>query len=71
MELDREQIVKALDCCRVDRCGKCPYYTGEVDCMRRMSAYALALVKELDAENEKLRAELASRPPKLIITKRR
>jgi hypothetical protein len=30
---------------------------------------ALSLIKELTEENERLRAELEQRPPKLIITK--
>lgn len=75
MELDREQIVKALECCTSpdgdSNCSLlCP--CGDINlCTQSLMAHALALIKELTEENEKLRAELASRPPKLIITKRR
>ena len=69
MELNREQIKRALECCLKDECDKCGYTFG--DCQRNLMREALSLINELTEENEKLRAELASRPPKLIITKRR
>ena len=57
MKLNREQIIKALECCRNDEtshCRECPYYEGTLDCMGRMSADALALIKELAQANEQL-----------------
>lgn len=78
MELNREQIVKALECCTsgnsVSACMRgCPLYEKEnCDCIYDETAllkYALALIKELTAENERLIGELTERPPKLIITK--
>ena len=64
MELNRERIIKAMECCgtgTVDDCGKCPYCNGEnistEDCMERLIKYALSLIKELTEENERLKAE--------------
>ena len=69
MELDRENIVKALDW--LDS-----LVGNSDDSEMALFAYQLLGIlydtcEELSEENEKLRAELASRPPKLIITKRR
>ena len=77
MELDREKIVKALECCNQagvgelldDACAECPFWKSD-NCMNILNV-ARNFINELAEENEKLRAELASRPPKLIITKRR
>ena len=67
MELNREKIVKALEYCNTaERCLDCPYRDNE--CVT-LYPDALALIKELTEENERLRAELEQRPPKLIITK--
>lgn len=88
MELSREEIIKALECCvRVD-CKQCPVVADY--CSDILAPNFLTLYKELTEankqyqtenmvlsgeverlteENENLRAELASRPPKLIITK--
>lgn len=62
--MDREQIIKALECCThigtgglVDCvCDECPYCIGKDDC-RNLDAYALSLIKELTEENERLRGE--------------
>ena len=58
MELNREQIIKALECCsNNDECvgEACPYYaTG---CENNMPKDAISLIKELTEENERLRAE--------------
>jgi hypothetical protein len=77
MELNREQIINALECCNkgtTEDCAKCPRFDGDrtlltEDCMEMLMCDALALIKELTEENERLRAELEQRPPKLIITK--
>ena len=58
MELNREQIVKALACCSVyETCDGCPLFNGvpEDDCHYKAMANALALIRELTEENERLR----------------
>ena len=68
MELNREQIIKALECCFIIcYCNTCPYYkVGEHTqvCTKKMAKDTLALIeaqelriKELTEENERLRAE--------------
>lgn len=64
MELNRDQIIKALECCThigtgglVDCvCDECPYCIGKDDC-RNLDAYALALINELTEEKKRLRKE--------------
>lgn len=71
MELNREQIIKALECCAEAKnhadCIRlnCPalindecYYTDDTDeeCNRKQFADALTLIKELIEENERLRS---------------
>ena len=67
MELNAEQIKKGLECCQKDDCDNCPNTFG--NCYSNLAGHALSLIKELTEENERLNAELAERPPKLIITK--
>ena len=59
MELNREQIVKALECCFiVCYCNTCPYYKiGEHTqvCTRKMAQDALALIRELTVELDAMR----------------
>ena len=110
MDLNAEQIKKALECCVTDSCFSCPYDDVGVysQCVPTLLENALALinsqeqrikelteeneawqkalitekenadkayyelaceVENLRDENERLRAELEKRPPKLIITK--
>ena len=57
MELNREQIIKALKCCSIGICGSCPYDKWEAGCRDEMCGDAIALIKELTEENERLRAE--------------
>lgn len=77
MELNREQIIMALECCTRGRkskddrpCLECPYNecnlvggTGERQttgtCQGWLMKDALALIKELTEENEKLRTIIA------------
>ena len=79
--MDRDQIIKALECCSssdgVYACESgCPYWGGDYDacpCTEEPNFIiknALSLIKELTEENERLRSELESRPPKLIITRK-
>ena len=64
MELNREQIIKALECCSgtdddfLDvNCNECPYKTGETSC-RYLDRNALALIKELAEEKEAWQKQL-------------
>ena len=52
MELNREQIIKALECCIKDDCDNCPNSFG--NCYSNLAGYALALIKELIEENKRL-----------------
>ena len=62
MELNREQIIKALKCCKSFRdgymCVSCPYskmlLADDESCTNRMSQDALSLIEELTEENESL-----------------
>ena len=60
--MEREQIIKALECCvhiRVGQyCGSCPY-NHMLGCRVIMNNDAIALISELTEENERLRAEVA------------
>ena len=53
MELNREQIIKALECCVKSECNKCPLRDGR--CANgEMGRLSLSLIKELNEENEEL-----------------
>ena len=56
MELKRDDIIKALECCIDEVCADCPEcpYTDTEDCQRKLSEDALAIIKELTEENAKL-----------------
>lgn len=66
MELNREQIIKALHCCKwddVSMCKQCPYYKpsdSNSTCISEMSIDALALIYELIAENKLINVELGN-----------
>ena len=62
MELNREQIVKALECCIDCECDACGYSFG--DCQLNLMREALALIRELTEENERLRKNVEE----LIVT---
>lgn len=64
MELNREQIIKALECHasgKIDNCIHCPYNNIDLKydetCAQRMLGDAILLIKELTEENERLSAE--------------
>ena len=59
MELNRDQIIKALECCLIQgaECRKCPMVHTHALCYREIKRNALALIKELTEENERLKAE--------------
>ena len=53
--MEREQIIKALECCGADDgCvgEECPYYANCQFCITRISKDALSLIKELTEDNE-------------------
>ena len=61
MELNREQIVKALECCskkKWSKCSGCPREAEDALCMYRLCSDALALIRELTEENERLEKEV-------------
>ena len=55
MELNREQIIKALECCYENTlsCIDCPYQDKYIECSN-LTINALSLIKELTEENERL-----------------
>lgn len=54
MELNREQIIKALECCSgIAKCVDCPYAEKE-DCAKQNARDVIELIKELTEENERL-----------------
>lgn len=62
MELNREQIIKALECCKFGKdeakCKECNWHPWiKPRCWRLLASNALALIIELTEENERLRAE--------------
>ena len=59
MELNSDQIVKALECCASDEyiCNQCPIdekIKDDCECGKVVARNALALIKELTEENAKL-----------------
>ena len=59
MELNREQIIKALECCSTTGdCPKCLYNDDTSLCINRILKDALSLIKELTEENESLKQSL-------------
>ena len=55
MELKRDEIVKALECCSKDKCIECHYHKQENECVDLLARQALTLINELTEENERLR----------------
>ena len=54
MELNIDQIVKALECCFINKdCNGCPML-GHKDCLGVAGTKAVSLIKELTDENAKL-----------------
>lgn len=61
MELNREQIIKALECCPNCNCIICPYsHAANFDCRDEMMKHALTLIKELTEENEDLNKTISN-----------
>lgn len=64
MELNREQIVRDLERCAANdksHCTKCVYFYRAADsiCVEYLLKDALALIRELTEENERLEAEVS------------
>ena len=54
MTLNRDQVVKALECCVKSECNRCPLRDGR--CANgEMGRLSLTIIKELTVENEILR----------------
>lgn len=54
MELNKEQIIKALECCRYGgRCAECAAFDTP-NCVAIVNEHAIAHIKELTEENESL-----------------
>lgn len=69
--MERDEIIKAWECCISDKCEFCPYAgmpTTIVTCGLFAKGKAIALIKELTEENERLKAEIKRKT--LIITKK-
>lgn len=63
-KMNREQIVKALECCSVyENCDGCPHFGGVTEdyCRYKTMVNALALIRELTKENEGLTELLDAR----------
>lgn len=64
MELKREEIVKALECCTNCNCDVCPYvpeqgtHKGTIGCNDELMINAISLINELTEENERLKKRL-------------
>ena len=54
MELDREQIIKALECCLVEsNCTNCPlHHQYEIDCLKYAGVKTLSLINKLTEDVE-------------------
>jgi hypothetical protein len=55
--INREDVIKALECCAKGDCDNCPCSFG--DCYYNLAGYALALIRDLTEENERLKAAVA------------
>ena len=53
MKLNREQIIKALECCTGQDCYCCPLDRPNPDCLVTLPENALTLIKELIEENDR------------------
>ena len=67
MELNREQIIKAMECCGTEHkcCSSCPLARDYSPCSKTMANNALSIIKELTEENEDLYASCAEAAKRL------
>ena len=52
-----EQIIKALECCKIGNCDDCPFYGIKEDCDVELPEEALDLINRQKAEIERLQKE--------------
>ena len=71
MELNREQIIRALECCITPRdceCDDCSLDKyGSLNCKWLLMSHSLSLIKELTEENERLRKRNITLEQKLML----
>ena len=77
MELNREQIIKALECCGtgcfdIATCDRCPFEPkeegkGSLGCNDELIRNALLLIKELTEKNERLKERNIALEQKLML----
>lgn len=63
-EMKPEDVMRALECCDrgsscVCDCDNCPYYRCDVPCKAKLHADAIALLREKDAEIERLSSRVS------------
>ena len=66
MELNREEIIKDLECCKFGKdeakCKECNWHPWiKPRCWRLLASNALTLIKQLTEENERLKADVVPR----------
>ena len=57
-----DDIKKGLECCSLSCLGRCPY-AGVLDCSDRVTADALALIQQLEAERDEMMEYVHGRCP--------
>ena len=69
MELNRDDVIKALECCTKPNCVgfECPLYGDQAACVTGLNIAALSLINELTEENERLRGCVMSEEEVRII----
>ena len=58
--MDREKIIKALECCANNDCTQCHYHKQEDECVDLLAYNTLSLIKELAEDNEYLKTALTA-----------
>ena len=52
------EIIKALECCKIANCDDCPFYGIKEDCEVELPEEGLALINRQKAEIEKIKIKL-------------
>ena len=55
--MERDDIIKALECCRGKGCKECPYRCGDATCISTVASDALSLIKKLTEDVERVRKQ--------------